>query len=121
MPSLPPSPSLPVSQIPCCVEAPERFLSKARYAVETLLLGLGLAPRWTSRDGLDAGGLYYGPQPEAAPAALGVRLADATVAFFDAPRSLDPAHVGRLEWDGTAWPLPFPSAGGEAGPDVFAS
>ena len=126
----PPFPPFSLAPVPVCVEAPEAYRPKARYAVEALLHGLGFAPRWVERGGLAAGGLYYGPAPEAAPeAAFRVRLASETAAFFDAPRPLDPGHVGTLAWDGTVWPLLFdPSTssgqaggGAEGGKDVFAS
>lgn len=121
---------VPGRPLACCVEAPDAYRAKARYAVEELLRGLGLAPRWADREGLGDGGLYYGLDPEAVPgAALRFRLAPETAAFFAAPRPFDPARAGTLTWDGTAWPLLFdPSersglAGGEGveDRDVFAS
>src|SRR5690606_23604967 len=121
---------VPGRPLACCVEAPDAYRAKARYAVEELLRGLGLAPRWVDREGLGDGGLYYGLDPEAVPgAALRFRLAPETAAFFAAPRPFDPARAGTLTWDGTAWPLLFdPSThkgqtGGEGTEDrdVFAS
>ncbi|NNF57825.1 MAG: hypothetical protein HKN04_06245 [Rhodothermaceae bacterium] len=90
------------------MEGPADWLPKARYAVEMLLLGLGLAPAWVEREELPEGALYYGPELEAAEgAAVRIRLAPETTAYFEAPHALDPARWGTLRWEGTDWPLPF--------------
>jgi hypothetical protein len=110
------------SPFPTCVEAPEHFLPKAQYAVETLLGGLGLAPHRAAREELREGGLYYGPAPETAPeSALRFRLASETAAFFTSPRPLDPLRAGRLDWDGAAWPLLFDGGEAPEAKDVFAA
>ncbi|HYE95594.1 MAG TPA: polysaccharide deacetylase family protein [Rubricoccaceae bacterium] len=94
--------------LPCCVEGPDTFLPKARYALDTLLTGLSLEPLWTDREGLGDGGLYYGPEPGAVPAtALRFRLAPETAAYFAARTPYDPHQIGSLSWNGTCWPLMF--------------
>src|SRR5690606_26542209 len=97
---------------------------KARYAVETLLAGLGLAPGWTACDGLAGGGLYNGSSPEAAPAAAPrFPPAPATAAYFAGRAPSDPARMSTLDWGGTAWPLPFDGGDGRSviEKDVVAS
>lgn len=119
-----PIPPSPLPPLPCCVEGPAGFVPKARYAVETLLAGLGLAPGWTDCDGLAGGGLYYGSSPEAAPAAaLRFRLDPATAAYFAGRAPFDPARMSTLDWGGTAWPLPFDGGDGRSviEKDVVAS
>ena len=106
----------------CCVEGPPGFRAKARYAVEALLAGLGLAPQWRGREALDEGGLYYGPASASVPvAALRVHLDPATPDAFAAPRPLDPTRVGHLDWDGDRWPLPFDGGEQPEDKDVIAS
>lgn len=105
--------------IACCVEAPEAFLPKARYALDALLAPLGLVPTWTPRGAL-GDGLYYGPSPEELPeSVVALRLAPATVAFFNSGASYPPASVAAVAWDGEDWPVLFPEA--EGGGDLVAS
>src|SRR5690606_13805122 len=112
-------PAVPARRpIACCVEAPESFRPKARYALATLLEPLGLAPAWTPRGAL-ADGLYYGPEPERLPdGARALRLDPAAAGFFGAGGRYDPAAVGDVAWDGQTWPVLFP---GEGGGDLVAS
>ncbi len=85
-------------------------MPRARYGVEMLLLGLGLAPQWTDRAALDGGGLYYGTAPEDAPAgALRLRLAPETAEALARPALPDPAAVSALAWRDRRWPLLHPA------------
>lgn len=101
---------------------PAGYRPKARYVVEALLDGLGLAPQWVGREGLAGGGLYYGEAPEDAPAsALRLRLAPETVAFFVARRPYD-GVPGTLD-GAPSLPVLFggEAEGGIHGADVLAS
>lgn len=111
--------------LPCCIEGPDEFIPKARYAVEMLLLGLGLTPDWIAKDALTEAGLYYGPQPGSVEnGALCVALKPETLAFFSARRAITEEECGVLQWDGGDWLLPFGEQGagvlGEL-PDVIAA
>ncbi len=71
-------------RIPCCVDAPDVFRQKARFAIRMLLLPFRVEPKWTDVDGLDQGGIYYGTAPEdVSGAAFRIGLLDSTVSFFE--------------------------------------
>ncbi len=81
----------------------------ARYALEELLRGLGLAPRWVGADGLGEGGLYCGVRPGAAPGGvLVLPLHPDTAAYFASGAPYDPADVTWLDDDGDRIPFLFP-------------
>lgn len=98
--------------LPCCIEAPDAYLPKARHALEMLLRPLCLAPRWVDRAALMGEGLYYGLQPEGAPAAIVLPLRSATVSFFERREALDPDTVVWHTWQGESWPILFDGPGG---------
>ena len=100
-------PTRPGAPLAVCVEAPEPWAGRLRYALGELLRGLGLEPAWTRRD--DAR-LYVGTEPEAAPASA-LRLR----AHVGEPRiapELD--TLGALELGEVRWPLPTGPAGTSA-------
>ncbi len=123
--SLPPRPaSSPIAAhepISCCIDAPEAFVPKARYALRALLGPLGYAPRWVERSGLADGGLYYGPALDPLPGVVAIPLRADTPGYLASREPYDPADAGRIEWDGEAWPVLFPRASTEGAPDVIAS
>lgn len=103
--------------LPCCVDAPEAFVPKARYALETLLRPMGLTPGWVTPAELPEAGLYYGLRPEATAARVALPLLPDTAAFFERPAPYDARRVGWLAWEGERWPVLF----GGAEPDLVAS
>ena len=60
------------------MEAPEPYVPKARYALETLLRPLSLVPIWTA----EAPDLYYGSGPPPPSAAVHLPLQASTVRYF---------------------------------------
>ena len=107
--------------IACCVEAPDAFVPKARYALGVLLAPLGGAPAWVHRDGLADGGVYYGQRPDGLPeSVVTIALRPDTLAFFASHQPYDPADVGGIDWDGERWAIPFPRAT-DGEPDAIAS
>lgn len=107
--------------IPCCIEAPEDYVPKARYALGVLLGPLGLVPRWVERSGLSDGGLYYGSKPDGLPDVLAIRLDADTPQYFASGETYDAADVSHLDWDGERWPVLFPRTETASGPDVIAA
>ena len=109
-----------LNPIACCIEAPDAFVPKARWALDALLAPLGLEPVWTDRSMLAGGGLYYGPDPSELPErALALRLYAETTDFFDSGEAYHPDDAGELAWDGERWPVLFPRGG--TPPDLVAS
>jgi len=107
--------------LPCCIEAPDDFIPRAKYAVEMLLLGLGLEPGWVDKIALNDGGLYYGSQPATAPQSpLCIPLKPETIAYFSERRAPGSEKMSTIRWDGEEWPIPFGDEG-EGLPDVIAS
>ena len=94
--------------LPCCVEAPEAYRSKAQYALRMLLLPLGIDPQWVDRADLTDRGLYYGPDPDAVPASvLRLRLAPDTAPYFDGFTPYRSRWVRWQRWWGERWPVLF--------------
>ncbi len=105
--------------LPCCVEAPASYLPRAQYGLRMLLLPLGIDPRWVKREDLTGQGLYYGPEPDGFPeGVLRLRLAPATIAYFDAATPYDRRRVHWRTWDEDRWPILFHEAGTD---DLVAS
>jgi hypothetical protein len=110
-----------LAPIPCWIEAPDAFVPKARWALDTLLAPLGLAPVWTERDGLADGGLYYGPAPDGLPdRVLALRLHPDTAAYFDGGEAYDAGDASEVTWNGEPYPVLFPREH-TAAPDLIAS
>lgn len=102
------------------MEGPKDFVPKARYAVEMLLAGLGLAANWVERDALGSTGLYYGSAPGGVGEhVLCIPLKPKTAAFFSERQRLLAAELRTIHWDGEDWPIPFADEGGVA--DIIAS
>lgn len=70
----------------CRIEAPDAFVPKARYALESLLRPFSLAPGWVEGE-CD---LYYGSSPDRADAAMALPLHTSTVEYFDGRLPYDP-------------------------------
>ena len=106
-----PTPSK-LSQLYCCVDAPASFIPKARYALESLLLPLGIAPKWVDLESLPEGGVYYGRSNTDLPAGVTqFRFAEETSAFFE---RRTPYDVNRIRWiDAEGEKLPILFDGGE--------
>jgi hypothetical protein len=107
--------------IACCVEAPDAFVPKARYALGVLLAPLGYAPRWVSRDGLADGGIYYGQRPHGlSERVVAILLEPDTLAYFASGKPYDPADARWFDWDGDPWAVVLPRAA-DGAPDLIAS
>ena len=116
-----PSDNSPTHSLPCCIEGPDDFIPKARYAVDMLLLGLGLKPDWVEVNALNGRGLYYGSNPDAAPEkALRIPSRPETPAFFSQRRAFRGKEMRVIRWDGEDWPIPFGGKGDNL-LDVIAS
>ena len=98
-------------RLPCCIEAPEAFVPRARYALRMLLTPLGFDPRWTDRAALAGPGLYYGPDVRLPAGALGLPLREETLAYFAERRPYPPDRARWRRWEGERWPVLF---GGES-------
>ena len=109
-------------RLPCCVEAPDAFVPKARYALRMLLAPLGFDPLWTDRAALghpDVGpALYYGPAPPASSDVLPIRLRKETLAYFAGRLPYAPDRARWRVWEGEPWPVLF---GGDGEDDLVAS
>lgn len=104
----------PRHHLPCRLDVPDVLVPKARYAVEQLLVGLGLAPRWV--DAVPPDGLHYAAEPHAA-AGLPLALAPDAATVLAGPQRL-PERMAWWSWGDEAWPLPF---GTPEAPDLVAS
>ena len=103
----------------CCLDVPDAFRPKAAYAVEVLLVPLGLTPVWTERRALREG-LYYGTSPDGlSDAVVALRLDPATAAYFSSRTQYEARRAGALAWDGEGWPVLFPDRDGAG--DLIAS
>ena len=93
------------------MEAPPSFVPKARYALEMLLMPLGIAPVWVGRGELAGAGLYYGPAGEGLPSSV-VRapLREETLAYFDSGEPYRAERVRWVEWEEEPWPVLFGGA-----------
>lgn len=101
----------PSTVLPCCIEAPASYRPKAQYALQMLLLPLGIDPHWVDRDDLAGGGVYYGPDPDAAPeAAVSLRLDPKAVAYFEDVTPYRRSRMRWRRWDGERWPVLFVDA-----------
>lgn len=108
--------------IPCCIEAPDAFVPKARYALETLLTPLGLAPVWADRTLCANGGVYYGPRSEMLPEpVVSIPLDPDTADFFASGEVYRPDDARLLDWGGDHWPVLFPRTPTGGLPDLIAS
>lgn len=106
---------LPGTNFPVCIEAPEAFVPKARYAIEMLLLPMRMRPLWVKRGDLGGRGLYYGMHPDSIEAdGPKCRLHPSTPHYFDQRLPYPVAAVRWQRWEGSSWPVLFPLEAGEA-------
>ena len=95
-------------KLPCHIDAPDFFLPRARYALDMLLLPLGIEALWVGRDELPANGLYYGPDSaQLAVNPLIIDLANETLTYFGKRIPYDVDHAHRVDIDGESVPLLF--------------
>ncbi len=98
-------------QIRCCVAVSASFTPKARYALQMLLVPLGLDPVWVSRDTLQTGDLYYGTTDTSLPdGILNLPLARHAEAYFNSRIPYKEQQATLRYWDGLPWPVLFPGA-----------
>ena len=97
----------------CRIDAPDGFVPKARYALESLLRPLSARPVWTSPSEADAD-LYYGVHAADSRAAVTFPLDPRTIRYFDARQPYDPSDAV----PGGGVPVLF---GSKEHPDVIAS
>ena len=102
--------------VPCCVDVPDRFERRARYALRMILRPLGIDPVWVRRDDVRDGGLYYGRATSEAAVHLPFDPEAADVLEATAPTTV--AAPVSIRWDGETWPLIF---GTPHAPDLVAS
>ncbi len=108
-----------MTDVSCCIEGPPDFMPKAQYALQMLLLPLGIKPVWCSRaaiaaGGLNAGGIYYGGEPDGlGPTVLCLPFAQSTATYFAEKKAYDPAVVHWQEAAGERFAVLF--GGAEAG------
>ncbi|HET6568151.1 MAG TPA: polysaccharide deacetylase family protein [Rhodothermales bacterium] len=109
----------PLRDIPCRIDVPGRFVPKAQYALEMLLLPLGLRPAWTTARTSPGVWLYYGPDVhDLPPGAVVLHMASEAPSYFDAKRPYPADRVRWVAWGGSRWPVLF---GREEEPDLVAS
>jgi len=107
-------------EIPCCVDVPDAFVRKARYALDMLLHPLGVQARWVERDALE-GGLYYGSRAAGlAPTVVRLAFSEDAPCYYAGREVYDAARATWTEWDGETWPVLFRSAS-DGQPDLVAS
>ncbi|HMB93256.1 MAG TPA: hypothetical protein VKP65_20560, partial [Rhodothermales bacterium] len=107
-------------RLPCCIEAPADYLPKAQYALQMLLLPLGLEPAWVEKEALGKQGLYYGPDATQDAEVLTILLNPRTVSFFASEARYQPEQMHWIEWKGERWPVLFGEADTPRG-DLVAS
>ncbi|MEM8484306.1 MAG: polysaccharide deacetylase family protein [Bacteroidota bacterium] len=104
------------ADVPCCVEGPADFVPKAQYALQMLLIPLGINPVWCARASIAEGGIYYGNEPAGlAPAVLQLPLAPATPQYFETKTRYDTSGVHWQEAADERFPVLF----GGPEPDTF--
>ena len=98
------------STIPCCVDVP-RGAALVRYGLEELLRGVGLTPRWTTRDGacLSITCARSDEPTEAGEVGLALRVRPSALRDLGTPRV--PEDPARLRIDGEPWPVPVGAPG----------
>ncbi|MDX1439706.1 MAG: hypothetical protein R3284_07375, partial [Rubricoccaceae bacterium] len=98
----------------CCVERTDGFAPKAKYAMEMLLLGLGLKPNWVDNHQLENTGICYGRGPVSpGQGILNLSLADSTERYFSERLPMDLDQISWLDSDGTRWPVLFRTSADE--------
>ena len=100
----------------CHVDAPDAYVPKARYALESLLNPLMLRPVWVEEG--PSVDLYYGRAPRRAGATLSLLLHDATLRLFHAPNEEVGQPPAAVSMDARPCPVLF---GDEQHPDLIAS
>lgn len=98
----------------CAIEAPDAYVPRARYALEMLLMPLGITPRWVSGSRLEAGdpGIYYGTgDPPTSSRTLVIELQSSTITYFRRGTSYPAAESSWIEVDGHRVPKLFPLNG----------
>lgn len=95
-------------EILCCVDAPEDYAVKAKYALKMLLMPLGLQPVWVQYEDLTTGGIYYGPDPgKINTGNLGIFLRPETIAFFQNRNAYSRSTLEWRFWENERWPVLF--------------
>ena len=108
-------------KLPCHIEAPASMEPKARYAIDMLLLPLGIRPVWVEKNSLEEVGLYYGmsnaPMP---PGIIHIGLNADTCSFFDRGETYNPGQARWRFWENERWPVLF-GGSEEQDDDLIAS
>ena len=95
-------------EISCCVDAPDDYAVKAKYALKMLLMPLGLKPAWVQREDLTTGGIYYGPDSELVSTdIIRIILRPETVAFFENREVYSRSTLQWRFWENERWPVLF--------------
>ena len=96
------------NELTCCIEAPEDYAIKAKYALSMLLLPLGLKPKWVQRKNLVKGGIYYGPSTcQVDSKVIHIHLRQDTLAFFQRRTVYSAANISWRFWENERWPVLF--------------
>jgi len=98
---------------------PPDFAPKAKYAIGSLLLPLGLRPHWVEGLNAESARLYYGPERDARLAtAVHLTYDPQSSIYFSRKATYDAEAVRWDSWDKELWPVLF---GDERGADYVAS
>ncbi|MEM6644731.1 MAG: polysaccharide deacetylase family protein [Bacteroidota bacterium] len=103
----------------CATAVPAPFEAAARYAIEMLLLPLGLAPQWLDAAATDLDLAYIVVPGAAVEARIVVRGQPETWAYFGSMQPHPDAPLGWVEHQGDRAPILFAQADGET-PDWVA-
>ncbi len=102
-----------MTDVPCCVEGPPDFVPKAQYALQMLLMPLGINPVWCARAAMTEGSIYYGSKPAGlAPTVVRLPLAPTTIRYFEQKTAYQAEAVHWQEDAGERFPVLF------GGPDT---
>lgn len=100
-------------KIACRVNVPAEMAAKARYALEALLVPLGLEAEWSG-----APRIVYGTESMRKEGTVHLPSSEDAIAYFSRCAPFD-ASPGEMRVDGEQWPIPFMASGGR--PDLVAS
>ena len=104
----------PPNEIPCCIEAPGDFAVKAQYALQMLLMPLGLNPKWVKRELLVDHGIYYGASSEEVSSlVLCIPLHADTLEYFQGQIPYPISKTVWRFWENERWPVLFGGPGEE--------
>ena len=95
-------------ELTCCIEAPDDYAVKARYALSMLLMPLGIKPRWVEREALREEGIYYGPAVEQVTSdVVRIPLHSSTLTFFQNRSVYTKTKIAWRFWENERWPILF--------------